>query len=333
MRRLLLLAVILGGSAAPAFAQPSPSYTITIESPGSVALGDVVLRVRVTGGVREVEGAAYHLRNAGAWSEAQSIRLARAGEDLFEDPIATSELPNDGYRIEVRVWSDVPPYDPTDPRTYARAVVDVAVDNPPPQPEGVQGLSPATALRVGWRAVPTADRDDFLGYRVFLRKGRSCPAELDAYTQVAEVQELLYAAETLRPGDYCVRVAAARISAVTDVVLSSPSAAVRIEVAKGNDPMVQGGGIVFETTEEAVPPPPPPLGEGETVTSDGEFIEDLPYGSQTVTQVAEGAPSDEAAAREAGVDPRRTPTLIAGALILVTLAGQLRRFLRAAPGR
>lgn len=332
MRRTFLLAVILSWSA-PAFAQPSPSYTITIESPGSVALGDVALRVRVAGGVREVEGASYHLRTAGAWSETQSVRLPRMSENLFEDAIATATMPNDAYRIEVRVWSDVPPYDASDPRTYTRAIVDVAVDNPPPQPEGVQGLTPATSLRVGWRAVPTADRPDFLGYRVFLRKGRTCPAELGAYTQVAEVQELLYADEKLGAGDYCVRVAAARASAVTEFVLSPPSAAVRIEVAKGNDPMVQGGSIVFETTEEAVPPPPPPLGEAQTVTSDGEFIEDLPYGSQTVTQVAEGVPSEEAAVREAGVDPRRTPTLIAGALILVTLAGQVRRFLRAAPKR
>jgi hypothetical protein len=333
MRRLLLLAVILGG-ASPAFAQqPSTSYTITIESPGSVATGDMALRVRVTGGVRDPEGAAYHLRTSGAWSEAQSVRLSRSGADLFEDGIPTAELPNDAYRIEVRVWSDVPPYDPTDPRTYARTILDVAIDNPPQAPQGVQALSPATALRVGWRTVPDADRSDFLGYRVFLRKGRTCPAELTAYNQVAEVDDLLYADEKLRPGDYCLRVAAVRVSAVTEAILSAPSAAVKVSIAKGNDPMVQGGSIVFETTEAATPPPPPALGEGETITSDGEFIEDLPYGSQTVTQEAEGVAAEAAVAHEAGVDPRRTPTLIAGALILVTFAGQLRRFLRAAPKR
>lgn len=333
MRRLLLLAVILSG-AAPGLAQePSASYTITVESPGSVALGDVALRVRVSGGVRDAEGAAYHLRTSGAWSESQSVRLPRTGMDLFEDTISTSSLSNDAYRIEIHVWSDVPPYDPSDAKTYSRTVVDVAIDNPPPAPEGVQALSPATALRVGWRAVPTADRSDFLGYRVFLRKGRTCPAELAAYTQVAEVQDLLYADEKLRPGEYCLRVTTARESAVTDVILSPPTAPLKVSIAKGNDPMVQGGSIVFEATEGAVPPPPPALGEAETITSDGEFIEDLPYGSQTVTQVADGVGSEAAVSREAGVDPRRTPTLIAGALILVTFAGQLRRFLRSAPKR
>jgi hypothetical protein len=331
VRGILSLALILFGSA-PAFTQePSASYTVTVESPGSVALGDVTLRVSVSGGVREAEDAAYHLRTAGAWSETQSVRLPKIGENLFQDGISTSSLPNDQYHIEVRVWSDVPPYDPADTRTYSRAVVDVAVDNPPPAPLDVQVLTPATSLRIGWETVDTSDRSDFLGYRVFLRKGRTCPADLAAYREVAQLTELIYADEKLPTGDYCVRVAAARESAVTDVVLSAPTAPVKVSIAMGNDPIVKGGGIVFETTEEAVPPPAPALGEGETVTSDGEFVEDLPYGSETVTQAAGGGPSEEAVAREAGVDPRRTPTLIAVGLVLATFAGQLRRFLRAAP--
>ncbi len=333
MRRALLLLALLTASA-PAFAQePSAEYTVTVESPGSVALGGVTLRVRASGGVREAESAAYHLRTAGAWSEAQSLKLTRIGENVFEQSIDTTTLPNDAYRIEVRVWSDVPPYDATDPSTYARAIVDVAVDNPPPVPGGVQALSPATSLRVGWEGVATSDRGDFFGYRVHLRKGKTCPADLAAYRAVADVNSIIYVDEKLAAGEYCIRVAAVRESAVSEVVLSGPSRAVKVSISKGNDPIVQGGGIVFDTTEGVAPPPPPPLGDGEAIISDGEFVEDLPYGAQTITQEARGTASEEAISVEAGVDPRRTPTLIATGLILATSAGLLRRFLRGVPSR
>lgn len=332
MHRALLLLALLAGSA-PAFAQePSAGYTVTVESPGSVALGTVPLRVRVSGGVREAEFGSYHLRTAGGWSEGQSLKLNRIGENLFEQSIDTTTLPNDAYRIEVRVWSDVPPYDSTDPKTYARAIVDVAVDNAPPVPEGILALSPATSLRVGWEAVATADRQDFVGYRVHVRKGKTCPAELAAYRAVGEVNSIIYVDEKLAPGDYCVRLASIRESAVSEVVLSGPSRAVMVSISKGNDPIVRGGGIVFETTEDAPPPPPPALSDGEAIISDGEFVEDLPYGAQTITQEARGPnASGEAISREAGVDPRRTPTLIAIGLILATSAAQVRRFLSAVP--
>lgn len=332
MRRALLLVALLLGSA-PAFAQePSASYTVTVESPGDVAVGSISLRVRVSGGVREAEFAAYHLRTAGGWSEGQSLKLARIAENLFEQGIDTTSLPNDAYRIEVRVWSDVPPYDHTDPRTYSRSVVDVAVDNPPPMPTDVQALSPATSLRVGWRAVETAERSDFLGYRVFLRKGKTCPADLAAYREVGQVDGLIFVDEKLAAGDYCARVSAARESALSETILSAPSQPVKLSIAKGNDPIVRGGGLVFETTESANPPPPPALGDGEAIISDGEFVEDLPYGSATITQEARGPNAQgDAMSREAGVYPRRTPTLIATGLILATMAALLRRFLRGVP--
>ena len=329
-RALLLILLLLG--AAPALAQePSAGYTLTVESPGSVAMGSVPLRVRVSGGVREAEFASYHLRTAGGWAEGQSLKLTRVADDVFETTLDTASIANDAYRIELRVWSDVPPYDPADPRTYARTLLDVAVDNPPPTPEGVQAVSPATSLRVGWQAVATADRSDFMGYRVHVRRGKTCPADLAAYRAVAEVDELVYVDEKLAPGDYCARVAAVRESAVSETILSAPSGPVKLSIAKGNDPSVRGGGIVFETTQEADPPPPPPLGEGDAIISDGEYGEDLPYGSQTITQEARGPSTETALTREAGVDPRRTPTLIAAGLILATLAGLLRRFLGGVP--
>jgi hypothetical protein len=342
MRRALTLAALLAVSA-PAFAQePSVSYSVTVESPSGVALGDVPVRVRVDGGVRPAQSAAYHLRTAGGWSESQSVRLSRASEGLFQANLDTAAIPNDAYRIEVRVWTDIPPYDPGDPRTFSRAIVDFAVENPPQTPLDLQALTPATALRVGWDAVDDSDREDFLGYRVFLSRHHPCPAELAAYTAVADVEELTYSDEELGPGEYCVRVASARRSTARGEVLSPPSAPVRISIAKSPGTVVGGGGIVFgrgggiafERTEEAEPPPAPKLGEGDPVISDGEFIQDLPYGPRTVTQAPGGgwgSAGEAAVSREAGVDPKRTPALFAGGLILATMAGLIRRFLTAVP--
>jgi hypothetical protein len=340
MRPALTLAALLAVSA-PAFAQePSVSYSVTVESPNGVALGDVPVRVRVGGGVRPAQSAAYHLRTAGGWSESQSVRLSRASEGLFQATLDTAAIPNDAYRIEVRVWTDVPPYDPGDPRTFSRATVDFAVENPPRTPLDVQALTPATALRVGWDQVDDSDREDFLGYRVFLSRRHPCPTELAAYARVADVDVLTYSDEKLGPGDYCVRVASARKSTLSGEVLSPPSAPVRISIDKRPGTVVGGGGIVFdrgggimfERTEKTEPPPAPMLGEGDPVISDGEFVQDLPYGPQTVAQAPGSWGAGEAAvSREAGVDPKRTPTLFAGGLILATMAGLLRRFLAAVP--
>jgi hypothetical protein len=331
VRPTFLLAILLA-LAAPAFAQEPPvNYAVTIESPSSPALGQVSVRARVSGGVSEPEGVAYHLRTAGAWAQAQSLRLTRVAEGVFEDGIDTTLLENDAYRLEVRAWSDVPPYEPGDPQTYSRATWDFAVDNPPPTPQGVEALTPATSLRVGWRAVETSTRDDFAGYRVHVHRGSTCPSDVSAYRTFMQAEGLLFTQEKVTPGDYCVRVSAARSSALTDVVLSPPSPPVKISIARGNDPVVEGDGIVIETTEEVTPPPPPPLGAADPVISDGEFVEDLPYGSQTVTQEAEDPGSSEAVSLEAGVDPKRTPTLIAGGLILAMIAGLIRRFLATAP--
>jgi hypothetical protein len=97
----------------------------------------------------------------------------------------------------------------------------------------------------------------------------------------------------------------------------------------GGKVVFRRGGIGVEATEDVDPPPVPELGEGDPVISDGEFLEDLPYGPQTVTQAPNGWPSTEAASLEAGVDPKRTPTLIAGGLILVVAAALVRRYLSA----
>jgi hypothetical protein len=102
-------------------------------------------------------------------------------------------------------------------------------------------------------------------------------------------------------------------------------------VIRGSGPG-QAGGVSFDVTEKVKAPGAPALPEGDPVIADGSFIEDLPYGPQTVTQRPGGWPTAaQGFGREAGVDPKKTVTLFAGGLILATAAGLLRRFVTAAP--
>jgi hypothetical protein len=248
--------------------------------------------------------------------------MTRVGDSVFEATWDTTVWQNAAYVVEVRVWGDVPPYDPSDARTFARATTDVAVDNRPPTPQGVQGLSPASVVRFGWGEVATADRSDFDGYRILARRGTECPPEASAYRVLATIEQLLYVNERVAPARYCFRVASVRFSAVSGQVLSPLSAPVRILVERG-----AGGGIGVTTGELPAPPPPPVPAEGTVEVSDGAFGEDLPYDPRTVTEVVEGEEGFES--REAGVDPRRTPTLIAIGLVLGVAALLIRRFLAA----
>ena len=335
MRRFLALVLLLLG-AAPALAQqPSPGYAIAVDSPGPVVTGTAPIRVRVSGGVREAEFAAYHLRETGGWTESERVDLARPGEGAFIGSIDTTSLENGSYRVEVRVWSEIPAYDPADPRTYGRAVVEVAIDNVPPTPVGLDALSPASALHVQWRPVPTGDRPDFVGYRLLLHRGKACPAEPTAYRTLAQLAQAAYTDPDIAPGTYCVRVAAVRDSAVTETVASTPSRPVKVSIVRADSVPglgeLPGAGLAYDSTDkDATPPPPPGLGDGEAIISDGEFVEDLPYEPQTIWQSA-GDDTEQAVAREAGVDPRRTPTLVAAGLILATLAALIIGFLRGAP--
>ena len=321
-RWLLVVGIVLATAPAAAAAEPSVTYAATIESPGSVARGLVAVRVAVSGGVSDADQAALHVRRYGSWVEEESVRMARVGEATFESQLSTLELPNGPYRLEVRVWGEVPPYDPGDARTFARAVLDVAVDNAPDAPQTLQAATPSPSVRLAWTAVPTADRADFFGYRVFRRAGdRPCPAGLGSYRAVADIQETLYE-ERVPPGRYCFRVAALHMSDVTGTISSTLSVPLRIEIVRGMAPV---GGTAPQV--ELVPPPPPELGEGEVEVSDGSFVEDLPYGSHTQTDEVTDEGEQAAMAREAGVDPRRTPTLVASGLVLAVGALLLRRFL------
>jgi hypothetical protein len=144
-----------------------------------------------------------------------------------------------------------------------------------------------------------------------------------------------------------VRVAAVRSSAVGQEILSPPSPPVKVAIARtsAGAKITESGGIVirapgggkggdvsFDLTEKVEPPGAPELPEGDPVIADGSFIEDLPYGPQTVTQRPGGWPTaTQGFGREAGVDPKHTAALFAGGLILATAAGLLRRFVTAVP--
>ncbi|MDQ4004933.1 MAG: hypothetical protein M3135_01360 [Actinomycetota bacterium] len=325
-RSLLPLAAVLLLAAPAQAEEPSASSEITIESPAGLASGVVPVRIRVSGGFRDAEQAAFHIRQGGAWNDGQRTDMTLVDEGVFEASWDSTELQNGSYRLEVRAWGEVPPYDPSDPSTFAGESVELAVDNAPPPPGPLQGVSPAAGIRIGWAAIPTSDRGDFDGYRIYVARGDPCPTDASAYQHVADVADPLYADDAADPGRYCLRVASARASAVTGSILSPQSGTIAIRVVRG------AGGIGSTSTEAPAPPPPPQLGEGELDVSDGAFGEDLPYGPQTISErVGEGRAADGSAAPEAGADPRRTPTLIAAGLVLGVAALLIRRFL-ANPG-
>ena len=113
MRRWLVVPAIVLALGSPAEAAgPSVTYQATIESPGAVVRGVVPLRVRVSGGVADAQQAAFHLRPYGSWEEEESVPMLRLDESTFEAQLSTLVLPNETYRLEDRVWGEVPPYDP-----------------------------------------------------------------------------------------------------------------------------------------------------------------------------------------------------------------------------
>lgn len=329
---LASVAMVIGSG--PALA--GTAYQVAIDVPGSVARGTVVVRARASGGVGDARYAAYQVGSGGAW-----VAMDRVDDGVFEarrSPWATASLPNGTYRMEVRIWGDVPPYDPADPNSFAKRSLSVAVDNAPATPGGVTASPAGSSVRLGWHRDPTSNRSDFAGYRVLGRKSASC-AGTAGYTTVAETSAAALSTSAAPGGIYCYRVVALRTSDVSGVIPSAPSPAVRVVVPRAaGGSTAAGGDPGFVTGPSrggaAQPPPPPALGRGTLKVSDAPFGERLPYGNRTITQEVEAGSADlGAASREAGPDPRRTPTLVAAGLILAVAALLLRRFLAAAPGR
>jgi hypothetical protein len=330
--RVFLVAV--AGCAVLSLASPAQAvaYEVTIGAPEDVVRGTVPVRAAVDDGVGEPTFGAYHLRPTGVWVESQRVMLDRTGERAFEsvrNPIVSTRLPNGTYRLEVRVWGEVPPYNPDQGRTYARQIAEVSVDNPPRAPRGLGGVTGSSSVRLGWRAVPTSDRSDFAGYAVHRRKGSSCGGNR-GFRQVATVGDPLYTSRDTPAGVYCFRVSALRTSVLAGTIASPLSEGAVVEVAAAGE-AVPGVGLRFGSSAPAVPPPPPALSAGMSEISDGEFLEDIPYGDRTLTT---GADSEAVGASGApGMDARSTATLIALGLIMAVGALLIRRFLALAPER
>jgi hypothetical protein len=303
-------------------------YSVAVESPEAVAVGTVDIRAVVSGGVSQ-DGAqpkygAYHVRTLGQWTEDERFPLDQVADGVFESSLATVLLPNDRYRLEVRVWGDVPPYDPKDASTFARAVTGLSVNNPPPAPAGVQAASPSPGLRLGWQAIDTADRSDFLGYRVLQRQGR-CTSDPSGYGTVGQVGETLFSGR-LEPARYCVRVAAVRASPVSGEILSSLSSPVRVVLARdASVPILEE--LITAAGQPPEPPPPPELPEPSSLYSDARFAGDLPYDGMVTTTAVLPARVREASDVDPGPDPRQGPILVALGLMMVAGSFLVRRFL------
>ena len=327
----LVALVVLAGPAAAGV-----GYSVQVHEPGTVARGAVAVRAHAAGGVGDAEYAAYHV--GPAWSEGAKVAMDKVGEGMFravQRPWNTTALPNGTHRLEVRIWGDVPPYDPADANTFARRVLHVSVDNAPPTPGRLAGGANGRTVRLGWSPVATSDRSDFAGYRVLRKRGPSC-AGTGGYVTVAETSAAAFSAPGTAPGVYCFRLAALRSSDLSGVIASAPSAPFRLVVsspAGGAGTVPADPGFVTGSGNGAKPPPPPALRGGRLEVSDGAYGDRLPYRPRTVTQGVDVDDGTPLAAREAGPDPRQAPTLIATGLIMAVAALLVRRFLAGAPAR
>jgi hypothetical protein len=337
VRRLLLSLAIagLGLVAVASAAWAGVGYSVIVDSPRGIARGAVAVRAHVTGGVGDAQYAAYQAAG-GAWETMQP-----SGSGRFESaaPWDTDAIPNGDYDVEVRVWGDVPPYQPDEQRTYARQVVTISVDNAPPGPTGLHAAAGRSGIRLSWSAVPTADRGDFQGYQVLSKAGASCGGS-SAYRQAGQLSATSFSLTGLSPGTYCFRVVALRSSTVSGTVASAPSAVASAVVGEGSRghgrvPDAFDGSGGSSGGEKASPPDAPALGEGDLQVSDGEYDPSLPYGPQTITQQVDGraVPGFPVAEEEPGVGPRRAVSFVAAGLILAVGALLLRRFLASAPDR
>ena len=346
-----IVAVVIAAMAGPALA--GVGYQVTVESPyaGSdgvaEARGSTEIRVSVSGGVGDAEHAAYHVRTGGGWSPSASADLPRTGERRFATTWDTVGLSNGDYQLETRVWGELPAYDPNDPATFASSTVALKIDNPPPVPGQLRLSGSAGALRVGWTPVATADRDDFLGYRVWVRGGSGCPEDLAAYPAPFHTEGSAYGTAGVSPGVYCVRIAAVRRSAVSGEILSAMSAPATIRMreegtstggvaggeGKGSASTGGSGGGYSLNSLSGAPPPPPPLLGGDVIVADGIYGERLPYSAKRIRQLAaaRAAQAEASGEGELGPDPRTGPVAIATGLLMAVIALHLRGFLRRRP--
>lgn len=335
MKRALLLstlmAPLLAALISPALA--GPGGEVLLASPAPDALGDRVIRGRAVieawleGGVSGASFGAFHVRGAGVWSQGDAVGLHEVDKERFlSEPWPSAGLPNGAYELEVRVWDEVPAYDPADPATFSARVFRVVIDNAPPAPEKVLGVASVRAARLSWTPVAEAERGDFEGYRVWAAPGVACPEALEDYELLAEFAGTSFASAGLEPGRTCFRVTAARFSATTGSIDSVLSAPLRLLIPATAAQAARGAGGARvagapEPARLASEDPTPP-------TREGTFRKRLPY--------APGAPVEEPPALlarrdvtdEPGPIGASTARVLAGGSILLLSGIQLRLFLR-----
>jgi hypothetical protein len=320
---------ILGGAAVLLAAAPALAgvgYSVIIESPPPVpdaptlVRGEVAVLARAEGGVGDAGFAAYHVHPSGdPWVEQDRVVLQplEGGRFGSTEPWSTGALPNGRYELEVRVWGEVPEYHADRPGTFARALLSTIVDNPPLAPR-VRALTSVRAVRLKWRDVPTASREDFIGYRVWSVRARRCPAAPGAYDLVTETRGTDWAQLGAQPGHVCFRASSVRYSEATGMIESSMSSPIHILVRRRAPAAVLSG--------PAAPPRSASAAHGdEGPPKLGKFEEALPY--ETESEVVVADPGETAVSDKLPGSGRDLVNRLAVGLLLLTMAVHLRRFL------
>jgi hypothetical protein len=329
-----ILRGILGGALVLVAAAPAlggVGYSVIIESPApvegapTVVRGEVGVQARAEGGIGDATSAAYQARPAGQpWVEKESLSLEPlpGGRFAASEPWSTHVLANGEHDLEVRVWGEVPSYDPDRPGTFARSVLRVVVDNPPLPPR-VKATTSVRAVRLRWKDVPTAEREDFLGYRVRTARAKACPSGAEPYTLSAEIVGSDWSDLGAAPGHVCYRVSSVRSSDVTGTIESTMSGPIHVLIRAGVKASVLSTGVTS-------PPRVASASDAQGPPKQGTYDDTLPFASGgTLAEEAEGG--SKAAARRIPGPGRDTAARAAVGLLLLAGALHLRRFLRAPP--
>ena len=338
-------------------------YTINITQPASSASvsGSVTVHVD-TSGVNTPSNAAYQV-NSGTWSDSSKIGMSKSGSD-FQAGFDSSAFANGSYKVLVRAWnSGIKSYNPNDSSTYASDSVSIKISNSPSPPSNVLAYGGQGSASVEWYAIPTADRSDFTGYRVYRAQssGGSCPA-FDAYESQGTTYSTTHSESGLAVGTYCFVVTATRSSPSSGTVESSPSPSATADVSPSGSPSPtpsgspggspSPGGIPSPggSPSPSIPPGPfikygrapgahapnapnAPAVPGGYAEGDEGYQDNLPYGPQQVNQPVDGAANGGSRTiGGSGSDSRRqAKLLLAWGFLLVGIALLLRSFLGSQP--
>ena len=328
-------AIALALSSLPAWA--GVGYEVVIEAPAelegrSLVRGAVAVQARAEDGLGDASFGAFHVRaEETPWMEAERVDMKQleAGRFLGAARWNSARVSNGEYLLEVRIWGEVPAYDPENPNTFARSVILLLVDNPPEAP-AVRAKTGGGSLRLTWRRARSSERDDFYGYRVWVAPGRECPRDPERYSLAGESTTTSWGATGLRPGRYCYRVTSTRTSPVTGIVDSPFSAPLSLRI-----PALGSGAPVLDAPRASAPSAQAAQPKVRSRKREGKFAETLPYAEPQIVAPAAEPPGIATVAAE---EARRTSSeeaahRAAAGLLLLALAIHLRRLLRAPSSR